>query len=306
MSISLKFCCIFIIFVICSTLLRVESFTPKERLAHSSVLVGDKLYFFGGADSIWKSMGNCSINNDPNIYLFGGYMVDNDLSDSFTSIIYRFNVNYSTWSIPPVGGISPERRRLLIVMEIHQQQNTLIIWSFLMPLDYHGQLFLRLTHRDNETSYTATLLPNGFIVYIGGYEIKENGDYIVVDIKQTNLYDTNSLTWSLKVFGDIKNAQVVPDTTVLNTRIEPYEWNEPQVTSNIGTVSSLIAHTADLTAGFTSQIQSRLGHTAVIAPNGKIIIYGGSKRIGNIKLSRVFPDISDVGTETYQYMILNL
>ncbi|CAI2179287.1 18362_t:CDS:2 [Funneliformis geosporum] len=250
MSISLKFCCIFIIFVICSTLLRVESFTPKERLAHSSVLVGDKLYFFGGAgsDSIWKSMGNCSINNDPNIYLFGGYMVDNDLSDSFTSIIYRFNVNYSTWSIPPVGGISPERRRLLIVMEIHQQQNTLIIWSFLMPLDYHGQLFLRLTHRDNETSYTATLLPNGFIVYIGGYEIKENGDYIVVDIKQTNLYDTNSLTWSLK------------------------------------------------TAGFTSQIQSRLGHTAVIAPNGKIIIYGGSKRIGNIKLSRVFPDISDVGT----------
>jgi len=31
--------------------LRVESFTPAGRIAHSFVLFGDKLYFFGGANN---------------------------------------------------------------------------------------------------------------------------------------------------------------------------------------------------------------------------------------------------------------
>jgi len=35
---------------------RVEPFTPVGRLAHSSVLVGNKLYFFGGANN----SGYCS------------------------------------------------------------------------------------------------------------------------------------------------------------------------------------------------------------------------------------------------------
>ena len=45
--------------------------------------------------------------------------------------------------------------------------------------------------------YSATLLSNGVIVYIGGY-VGLNPTQ-AVDISQINLYDTNSLTWSTQV-----------------------------------------------------------------------------------------------------------
>ncbi len=47
--------------------------------------------------------------------------------------------------------------------------------------------------------YTATLLSNGVIVYIGGYELDDFGGYREAGIKEINLYDTNSSTWSNKV-----------------------------------------------------------------------------------------------------------
>ncbi|CAI2173884.1 20146_t:CDS:2 [Funneliformis geosporum] len=336
MSVSLKFRSLFITFVICSTFLRVESFTPKGRLAHSSVLVEDKLYFFGGAGSgtnielsqiareifyldvskpfdikipswtelsnipfgsIWATVVSNNINNDPNIYLFGGFMVDNDLVDSFSSIIHRFNVNSSTWNIPPVGGISPERRRETKAVnsdgklyifggssEKYLGSPTIKFFNDMNIFDTVGLSWLIISQVDaprKRASYTATLLPNGFIVYIGGYEIKENGDITEVDIKQINLYDTNSLTWSLKMaklstmienrsahsavlapdgkiiiyggsksVGSIYNHRVVPDIAVLNTRIDPFEWSEPNVTSDVGTVPSLTAHTADLVGNY--------------------------------------------------------
>ncbi len=39
------------IFILSYLFLRVESFTPAGRIAHSFVLFGDKLYFFGGANN---------------------------------------------------------------------------------------------------------------------------------------------------------------------------------------------------------------------------------------------------------------
>ena len=46
--------------------------------------------------------------------------------------------------------------------------------------------------------YSATLLSNGVIVYIGGYNDIQN-----VDISQISLYDTNSLMWSVQVCMNI-------------------------------------------------------------------------------------------------------
>ncbi|RIB13385.1 hypothetical protein C2G38_2098412, partial [Gigaspora rosea] len=46
--------------------------------------------------------------------------------------------------------------------------------------------------------YTATLLPNGLIVYIGG----ESGSSLnlnFTDIAQIQIFDTKSYTWSTKV-----------------------------------------------------------------------------------------------------------
>ncbi|CAI2174747.1 4229_t:CDS:2 [Funneliformis geosporum] len=283
-------------------LLRVESFTPKGRLAHSSVLVVDKLYFFGGAGgdtdieliqiatevfyldvtkpfdikippltrlsnipfgSVWATVEYNNINNDQNIYLFGGYMLDNYLSDSFNSIIYRFNVNSSTWWIPPVGGTSPERRRDIKAVNSDGKLyifggstnnylgspttkffNDMIIfdtvgisWSIISSVDAPTQRAL----------YTATLLPNGYIVYIGGYESKENGDITEVDIKQINLFDTNSLTWSLKianVSSQIDNraahTAVLVQIEVENDPIKPNKNIANPIIIVIATISAIV------------------------------------------------------------------
>src|SRR5688572_22758866 len=137
---------LFIIFVFCFMLFEVEPFIPAGRLAHSSILVGNKIYFFGGVGSdyftlnelfyldvsksfnvanppwvdlagipfgsAWATVVLNDINNDPDIYLFGGIMRDmKTINDSFTSIIHRFNINSLTWDIPSVIGNLPERRR---------------------------------------------------------------------------------------------------------------------------------------------------------------------------------------------------
>src|SRR5581483_399869 len=113
----------------------VESFTPTGRLTHSSILVGNKLYFFGGQrenglasnevfglnlsqpfdvanppwfdltpiapipfGSFFATVASNNVNNNSEIYLFGGVMVDiNTQQDSYTSFIYEFNVNSSRW-----------------------------------------------------------------------------------------------------------------------------------------------------------------------------------------------------------------
>src|SRR2546423_4574638 len=47
---------LFIHFTLIYLSLEIESFTPSGRIVHSSVLVGSKLYFFGGE----KDDGSCS------------------------------------------------------------------------------------------------------------------------------------------------------------------------------------------------------------------------------------------------------
>src|SRR5207248_651662 len=54
------------------------------------------------------------------------------------------------------------------------------------------------------TSYSATLLSNGVIAYIGGYGPVGNTDTAqVVDMSQINLFDTKTLTWSAQVCMNI-------------------------------------------------------------------------------------------------------
>src|SRR3954447_14665434 len=117
----------------------VESFTPLGRLAHSSVLAENKLYFFGGALNdgscsnevfyldvsqpfniqvpLWNDLtpnagipfkscwGTASINNEQNIYLFSG-ITDDIATNNYkpVSIINSFNLNSLTWNAPNVKG----------------------------------------------------------------------------------------------------------------------------------------------------------------------------------------------------------
>jgi N-acetylneuraminic acid mutarotase len=140
----------FYLYVFICLIFKVESFTPAGRYSHSSVLVGNKLYFFGGVlqdgfcsnevfyldvtqpfniqvpswndltpnsgmpfKGCWGTVSLLSdINNEQTIYLFGG--ITDDIAtnnDKFVSMIYSFNLNSLKWNIPTVKGMQPERRR---------------------------------------------------------------------------------------------------------------------------------------------------------------------------------------------------
>ncbi|CAB4495712.1 hypothetical protein RhiirA1_530100 [Rhizophagus irregularis] len=308
----------------------VESYAPIGRLTHSSVLIKNNLYFFGGQyrnglvsnevfylnlsrsfdvenppwfdltstasipfGSHFATVASNDVNNNLDIYLFGGVMVDIiTQQDSFTSFVFKFNVNSSRWNAPSVNGIVPKRRRkinavsdnsgkiyiyggvadVLVGSSTPQFLDDLIIFNTVDSLwSISSSTIIR-------ASYSATLLPNGIIAYIGGHE---NLDQIV-DISKIVLYDIKSSTWSIKtakfpdqiidnrlshtavlapntkiiVFGGSKiangifNVRVSPDVAVLNTETEPFEWTIPKVTSSIGIFPSLKGHTANLVGNY--------------------------------------------------------
>jgi N-acetylneuraminic acid mutarotase len=238
----------FYLFFFIYLFLEIESFTPVGRYSHSSVLVGNKLYFFGGDigsrkdeisnevfyldlsqpfniqappwndltssagipfKSSWATTSLSNINNEQTIYLFGG--INRDLvtsEDNFVSMVHSFNLNSLKWNIPTVKGMQPERRRQMnsvidntgkmyifgggadtsIGSPIAKSFNEMVIFN---TVELSWTVNISVIGR---RSYSATLLSNGVIVYIGGYNSK------TIDISQIALYDTKSSTWSNKVF----------------------------------------------------------------------------------------------------------
>jgi hypothetical protein len=151
--------------------------------------------------------------------LFGGIIQNIATNDIETvgSIIYSFNLSSLTWNIPTVKGIPPERRRQIRSVS----DNTGKVYIFggstsrvtgSMETKYFNDMNVFNTVELSwsiskspitaRVSYTATLLSNGAIVYIGGYDAAS----IIIDVSQIALYDTKTSTWSNKVrMNDIKN-----------------------------------------------------------------------------------------------------
>src|SRR6266540_4049551 len=139
---------LYLIFILSYLFFRVESFTPEGRIGHSSVLVGNKIYFFGGKNinvctnevfyldvskpfdsstPTWIDLthdagmpfrscwGTVSLNDkEQTISLFGGFMYDlTKETENFISNVHSLNLNPLKWNIPDVKGISPKRRRYI-------------------------------------------------------------------------------------------------------------------------------------------------------------------------------------------------
>ncbi len=242
----------FYVFILVIYIIEVRSFRPAARLAHSSALVGTKLYFFGGyatfytSDEVfyldlsesfnvtappWINFSNSSVmpirntwgatvlvNNtdDANVYLIGGIMRDKEDSEvTLSSYTYTFNPNSGRWDVPETKGIEPVRRRNMkavfdnfgkiyifggftdnltgsntsrILYDLISLNTNDLTWSYESALNAP----MRRDH------YTATLLPDGTIVYIGGREHVQN--FITeVDINRISLYNTKKSTWSIMV-----------------------------------------------------------------------------------------------------------
>ncbi|CAB4426981.1 unnamed protein product [Rhizophagus irregularis] len=146
------------------------------------------------------------------IYLFGGFVRDvNTDIGSLKSVLYSYNLETNEWTIPTTNGIAPGKRREMNGI-INNKTGKFYVFGGLSD-QFTGteniialndmNIFdtISLTWSKGSTiyaplpraDYTATLLSNGIIVFIGG---RETNYFVDVDINQIVLYDTTINKWS--------------------------------------------------------------------------------------------------------------
>ncbi len=166
--------------------------------------------------SAWAAVTLTNNNNNPNIYIIGGLMKNQSNEDSLDSLVYTFNPNSEQWDIPTIVGKEPKRRRNIQAVtddfgkiyvfggvidsetgsEINQYFNDMIILNTNDLTWSYGPIINAPSRR---YGYTATLLSDGTIIYIGGYELTVDNIEREVDINQISLYDTKLESWSVVV-----------------------------------------------------------------------------------------------------------
>ncbi|KAF0549475.1 galactose oxidase [Gigaspora margarita] len=149
------------------------------------------------------------------IFLIGGRTwIANTNFYSNTSSVYQFNSKTSQWTTPTIntfnssfasrneiqavidnngkififGGTNYISLTSTPIFDFYNDINTLDITTMTWSTQTQSQSALP------NTAYTATLLPNGLIVYIGG----RNGSNSDTNIAQIQVFDTKLYTWSTK------------------------------------------------------------------------------------------------------------
>ncbi|CAG8688461.1 29960_t:CDS:2, partial [Gigaspora margarita] len=225
-----------------------DVFTPSGRFRQSSVLVGNRLYFFGSQntaqqhDNIYLDVTLSTLNttnpswnmsnpipakfllasacvggpNKKTIYLLDHFDTSN--GDSNNTVVYAFDTLSQTWSNPNISEQIPLRDKYPIDDKFIKLNDIYILDTLILAW-IQGSNFNAPTPR---IDFTATLLNNGLILYIGG-----TTDVSLINMSEIPTYNTNNNSW---------------DTTIA------------------------IGDTVD----------SRVCHTAVLSPDGHVVIYGGS------------------------------
>src|ERR1043165_5317311 len=128
-----------------------------------------------------------STSGEQNIYLFGGETLDIITNeDSFKSLVYKFNLISGQWEIPTIKGKMPERRMEIKAVSDNSgkiyifggynyfnSSSSVVNYFNDMVIINNVELSWSIGYLPNapaqRAGYSATLLSNGVIVYIGGY-----------------------------------------------------------------------------------------------------------------------------------------
>ncbi|KAF0511670.1 galactose oxidase [Gigaspora margarita] len=280
---------------------------PNPRYAQASALVNNKLYFFGGkletntvTNEVWyldvESLSNAtihtwhqspsmpvgyyygtscvSVTDNSTILLIGGISyTPNTPNLDFDAKVYIFNPNKPQWkSLKFINGSNNfvMRNNMQAVMNKYGQifiygglnftnnnsSNTVYNdMNLLLATDYNDILWSTpsVTYAPPTPfiQYTATLLSNGLIVYIGG-------------IQETQAISATLMT-TLKLFDTYYNS-----------------WSDQTISGD--------------------PIESRAGHSAVLAQNEIIIVYGGySTKTNATSYNTVTPDVAVLNTTTWTW-----
>ncbi|KAF0531629.1 galactose oxidase [Gigaspora margarita] len=216
------------------------------------------------------------------IFLIGGRMT------STSTAIYKFDPINLQWTIPIINGFNSSFIRNEINIVIDGKGKSYIFGGTDTKTGTttgNGQLFYEMSLFDTASltwsaltlptdvlpriDYTATLLPTGFIIYLGGEtRLTPSSASTFTSLNDILIFDIKLLSWSNKttsgitvqpryghsavlskdgniiIFGGARgSAQVYPDLAVLNTNT--WIWSVPS-NSTVNVPPSLTFHTANL------------------------------------------------------------
>ncbi|PKY54201.1 galactose oxidase [Rhizophagus irregularis] len=305
----------------------VESAT-NARYAHVSALINDQLFIIGGQPTSFQTKGSndvfyldlkksfnlqdpslvditktsgmpftiswasSTVVNKDGILIYGGYAwsLNSGNLDNGDNSLYLFNATTKQWTIPTVSGAPPPKRREMKMVS-DNNENIFIYggiqlganpqwYTDMNILDAQSEFRWELIQMKNSPTYpradyTATMLPSGVIVYIGGRTRAVRDGSILeteLNIKQITLYDTKDATWypmettgelidnrnshsavltpdgKIIIYGGAQGPNLItasPSLAILDTSTSVYTWSVPTISSQFSP-PPLILHTADL------------------------------------------------------------
>ncbi|CAG8599772.1 2767_t:CDS:2, partial [Gigaspora margarita] len=237
------------------------SFIPVGRIRQSSVLVENKLYFFGSdndghkTDNIYLDVNPSSLDiNQPkwtdltqnaqtpsrspfasacvggankDIIFLLGHLDPNNSITNYT-IVYTFNTTSQIWSIPQVNGPLPLSRQQFQAVSDRFKAATSVVLNDIFIFDSLNLIWIQgpaLNAPPARVDFSATLLNNGLILYLGSTNASDTSNY---NIRAIPAYNTNTNDWTyMPIASDFIPAP-------------------------------------------------RNGHSAVLSPDGFVIVYGGN------------------------------
>ncbi|RHZ81919.1 hypothetical protein Glove_116g51 [Diversispora epigaea] len=233
--------------------------------------------------------------DDDIIYLIGGYRINITTNENdYSNLVYMYNYSTTRWTPLKVDNVTPRQE----IMGVINNEGTIYIFGGANVANYKekaGTLYSDMQIFNVSTmfwskldiiynlpsprnAYTANMLKNGIIVYLGGIEFdkgtfKNESEFILgasySSMKTIRLFDTLKSEWvQMNVIGgdDISpriyhssvlttdgyiiilggggNAQnTTPKLAILDTNKDIYEWTIP---TSSNSSPGLFGHTANL------------------------------------------------------------
>ncbi|RHZ52409.1 hypothetical protein Glove_461g37 [Diversispora epigaea] len=235
-----------------------------------------------------RSTAVLSLDNST-IYLFGGYMRNKITHNyDYSNLVYAYNYPTSTWSAPELGDIVTPRQNINGVIDnsgiiyifggfnaTNLNRTTGVLFNDMNILKTDSNTWTTLSIFENLpipcNQYTANILPNGIIVYIGGSEnVGSTVDFTLVNMNEIKLFDTKTYEWSqmittgaidsrvhhtsvltpdgyIIIFGGRTRDYTIvsPNLALLDTNKNPFEWSIPS-SSEVNSPPLIWGHTANL------------------------------------------------------------